>query len=666
MNGFEFTIRPLKKEDSRRVWEIRNHPVARANSTNSEEIPFEKHEAWFAKKYFASADNHCFILEVENSVIGYCRLDYDSEKDHYVSSIALDRIYHGKGLGHALLRESLTRFSTPKAIFAEVKKSNIASMWLFKKNGFVTVGEDGRQYQLSRVPRVPPRTFTGKRILIFQQRNWARSIGHFLAKRLAAEGCYLAAVTFKKSVHKDVLKQNDVKYELLLSDDEVMDNPKKYLGQDRYELKEICQELGIDSVWPFIHSVRNFVKSYGAKYFYGFGKNVSDEFMLDYLQAVYKYMKSIFREFRPDVILTPNFVALPFIMFNLYARRQGVKMFAVTDSKVQGVIIFSHDYLDSSGPFHERVDELNQGLAETKNRLRAQQYIREFREKLKVQEYAVPPKTNHTLWGKIRHELSPYYHIVRWYLGKNRENYVPALGPTVDWRPPRIILRDHYANKRNCRFMNNFAYYPFEKLARFVYFPLQYQPEATIDCLAPYFSNQIETARLVAMSLPADYTLVVKEHPAMIGLRSPSYLKKISALPNVKLVDYRLSNEEILKKCDLVISPSSTTIAEASFYRKPVIQLGDLGTTLKLPNVFRHTDLATLPGKMLEVLKADLTTAEYERRLENFVAAAYDAGYEYKYFQVWSRGRGDDLNRLWEIYKSELQRILSQPKYVST
>ena len=33
----------------------------------------------------------------------------------------------------------------------------------------------------------------GKRILIFQQRGWALTIGHFLAKKLQAEGGRLAA-----------------------------------------------------------------------------------------------------------------------------------------------------------------------------------------------------------------------------------------------------------------------------------------------------------------------------------------------------------------------------------------------------------------------------------------------------------------------------------------
>lgn len=228
---------------------------------------------------------------------------------------------------------------------------------------------------------------------------------------------------------------------------------------------------------------------------------------------------------------------------------------------------------------------------------------------------------------------------------------MPSLGATIDYKPPRIILRDFFANRRYKKFAQNFPYHPLEKLGKFIYFPLQFQPEATIDVQAPYFSNQLETARLVAMSLPGDYTLAVKEHPAMVGHRSPSYLDKFARTANVTLIDHRISSGEVFKQADLIVSPSSTSIAEAAFYNKPAIQLGDLGTTLKLPNVFKHSDMPTLPQKIKEVLKIDLQTPDYERRLENYVAAAYDTGFDFDYFGVWYHGEKEDLEKLWQIYR---------------
>ncbi len=499
----------------------------------------------------------------------------------------------------------------------------------------------------------------GKRVLIFQQRNWGKIIGRYLAKRLAEEGAILGALTFKRSVH-DLIKEGETKYELIINNDEVMADPKKYLGDDDYNLTEICDQLGVDSLWPLIYTLRNHVKSYQDKYYYSFKQNVSDEEIGYFVKAVYKYIKFFFSEFKPDVIISPNFVALPHIMFNLYAHRRGVKMFGLTDSKVRGVYIFTYGYRDDAGPFYERVDALNASGAKSQNQERAEQYIADFRREFKKPDYANYESGGRSLMQRLRRELLPYYQVLLWYTkpGISRVNYLKSTGITIDYRPPKIILRDHWAEKSYRKFADTFNYYPFDQVGKLVYFPLQFQPEATIDVISPNFSNQIETARQVAMSLPGDYTLVVKEHPGMVGKRPPSYLEKISRTVNVKLIDYRIPSQEILKRAALVVSPSSTTIAEAAFFNKPAIQLGNLGTTLKLPNVFRHTDMTTLARKIQEVLAVNLNNPEYERRLVNFVAAAYDTGLEVDYVSLWEGRRMDLLDQLWQDYKKELARVL--------
>ena len=499
--------------------------------------------------------------------------------------------------------------------------------------------------------------FKGKKILLVQQRGWGIRIGHFLAKKLQAEGALLSAVTVKRSTHDFVASQREVKYELITNYDEVMADPGKYLGQDDFTLEEICRDLGVDSVWPLVATLRNHVRSYGQKYYYGFRQNVADEEIVKYVKAAYKHLKLVFKEFDPDIIITPNFVELFHLIFNLYARKNGIKMIAITASTIRGIRIFTDNYNEDSGEFYSRADELNSGRALSYNLEKARKYIEEFRQTYKQPESADILFKKKTLPQKIRHALSQFYQS--WLFYTNRQaNYLKSLGGTLDFRPPKIIFRDHYCHDRYKKFMDNFNYYPFDKVKKCAYFPLQFQPEATTDVISPYFNNQIETARQVAMSLPDDYTLVVKEHPAMVGFRPPSYFKKIALTPNVKLFDYRTPRKAIFGKTDLIISPGGTSLAEAAFYRKPVIQLGNLGTTLKLPNVFKHTDMANLSVKIREVLKTGLNNQAYEKKLENFVAAAYDTGFEFNYWGVWSRSEKEDLEPLWLIYKQDIERIL--------
>ena len=498
---------------------------------------------------------------------------------------------------------------------------------------------------------------SGRRVLIFIQRGWGLRVGHCLAKKLQDQGCELAALTYKKSTHQFALKQTEVRYQMIINNDEIMEDPAKYLAGDDYTLAEICDDLGVDSIWPIVGTLRWHVKSYRDAYYYGYKQNVGDEEIVLYVKAVYKYVNKILNEFKPEVIVAPNFLELSHIILNILAAKRGIVMMAATDCKIQGKSIFSYSYFNDRGPFYDYVDDLNEKKIASKNIEAARKYIKEFRELFKVPKYSQRISQRHASWqGKIKRELKVFYDIFN-YFKYGKVNALKNIGPSIDYRTPRIIIRDYLAKRRYRRAANHFDYYPFDKLDKFVYFPLQFQPEATIDVMAARFNNQLETARQVAMSLPGDYTLAVKDHPAMLGLRNPSYLEKLNRTPNIKLIDYRVPAKDILAKTALIVSPSSTTVAEAAFYNKPAIQLGDLGTTLKLPNVFKYGDLSTISAKIKELISLNLRTDEYEQRLENYVAAAIDVGFDFDYVSAWEEGKGN-LEELWLIYRQEIIKCL--------
>lgn len=127
-------IRRATEEDANRILEIRNDPLVRKNSIDQTIISLESHLEWFSKKYFKEKNNFCFVVEKDNRVIGYLRLD--EEDNHYLLSIALDASYQGQGIGSFLLNGVLKKFNFKKPILAQVKKENLASINLFKNAGF--------------------------------------------------------------------------------------------------------------------------------------------------------------------------------------------------------------------------------------------------------------------------------------------------------------------------------------------------------------------------------------------------------------------------------------------------------------------------------------------------------------------------------------------------
>lgn len=144
----EFMIRRAGIDDAERIWEVRNHPLSRKESLNTQEIALVDHLSWFSKKYLENTKNHCFILEIDTKVVGYCRLDFQG--DEYIVSIAIDPDYHGQGLGTILLGKSLGQLNTNKTVLATVKKDNPASLRIFEKNGFIPITDDAVSIYLKR------------------------------------------------------------------------------------------------------------------------------------------------------------------------------------------------------------------------------------------------------------------------------------------------------------------------------------------------------------------------------------------------------------------------------------------------------------------------------------------------------------------------------------
>jgi hypothetical protein len=502
--------------------------------------------------------------------------------------------------------------------------------------------------------RMNDQSLSGRRVFIFQQRGWARNIGHGLAKILQYDGATLAAFTMKKSTDIFIRSQSEVKYDFIISDDAILEDPEEFLNGTEHSLDTICEELNIDSVWIPAYSQRRQMRDYDEAYYYSHRQKVPDDRIIIHVKAIYEMCRRVLDDFKPHAIIVPIFGGLPHIFMNIMARQRGIPMFGITDTKISGIFCFTHSYVDDAGPFVERIDQLNSGAYRSENLDEAAKYIGENRKTLSTTR-------SMARYGKMSRR-SPYREFRR-LLGDirrehNSPNFVKGLGSSIDARKKRVIIRDFFRRKQFERATDSMKYASFDDVGKFAYFPLQTEPEASIDVYGPRFNNQIETARQIAMSLPGEMTLVVKDHPAMRGYRSPSYLEKLARTPNITLVDSKLSSNAVLARANVVISITGTVLMEAALLRVPTIQLGDLNPTLRLPNVTHHTDLSTLSKIILEVSKLDLTTPEYEQGLMNYVAAAYDSGFTTDIHRAWEEGKPEELPEIYSLFRNELLRCL--------
>jgi len=112
--------------------------------------------------------------------------------------------------------------------------------------------------------------------------------------------------------------------------------------------------------------------------------------------------------------------------------------------------------------------------------------------------------------------------------------------------------------------------------SKFIYYPFHVPMDVALTIRAPLYLDQHFLIDYIARNIPSDYKLVIKEHPAMIGVISHQKTKDLlHRNGNVVLLNPNINNHEVMGKMDLLITINSKTGAESLMRCKRVICLGD-------------------------------------------------------------------------------------------
>ena len=193
-------------------------------------------------------------------------------------------------------------------------------------------------------------------------------------------------------------------------------------------------------------------------------------------------------------------------------------------------------------------------------------------------------------------------------------------------------------------------------MGKYVYFPLHKDPEASTMVLSPYFTNQLAIIENIAKSLPADYSLVVKEHIPMIGFRPKNFYKKIKSFPKVKLVHPRFDQFTLIKNSSIVSVISGTAGLEALMLGKKVL-LFEKETPYECikEGLIIESDFSKLNKRIIELEKINSTD---DQRLIKYLALIFQETFSMS------------VNFLWGNYKKcsikEKREVLNNiTKYLS-
>ncbi len=357
-------------------------------------------------------------------------------------------------------------------------------------------------------------------------------------------------------------------------------------------LKKIEKEYKIN-LWEIAFSERNFYK-YNP--FYKFSKKE----ILSIFEQECRFFEKVLDEANPDFLIIKTTDFHRNYLLTEMCRSKKIKILMLTSARLANTASISSQ--------SDRIDHELDKKIENKIKINSFIEMREYFEKRnKSKNKGIQSAgMNYPHYKKIFPAINWITKIVDKKFGESYEHYgVTRLKAISHYFSYSIKgrIRKKFIDKKFNRKIN------FDK--KFLFFPLHVQPERNVDIDAPFYSDQIETITNIAKSLPIDYQLFVKEHPAMRfrHWRKIKEYKELMTLPNVELIHPSVSSKEMLENCKIVITINGTTGLEAALYEKPAIVFTDT-IYQSLPSVHRLKSLEELPEAINESLKKEVNISD--------------------------------------------------------
>ncbi|MGD9838230.1 MAG: hypothetical protein AB7F72_05865 [Afipia sp.] len=157
--------------------------------------------------------------------------------------------------------------------------------------------------------------------------------------------------------------------------------------------------------------------------------------------------------------------------------------------------------------------------------------------------------------------------------------------------------------------------------SKFIYYPLQVTPESSINTPAPYYVDQMRAIDAIRFAMPSDWTLVVKEHRASLGIRPMSFYRELRCRAGVHIAHATMSSIELIKKAQVTISVTGSATLEAFLLGRPAIVLGGCFVAEYLNGV---SSIGDLPSR----IKAAASVSPDDRHIISSLAEIYSVRYE--------------------------------------
>jgi hypothetical protein len=293
-------------------------------------------------------------------------------------------------------------------------------------------------------------------------------------------------------------------------------------------------------------------------------KNWNYNELIQYCFLVFLKIKQEFELNRPELLIMDDKSCIPSYALWLVARNMNIPTVVIGSARTDGLVWFSNDEFENSREFESCLKKLYSNEITVDNLTEVKHYLNNIKS-YASQTYKgknVPGSITKLINSKIKKFLRLMY--LNYKFPKNRvtyNNFIKHLG-----KKALILMRRIYQAK---------FFHKFLPKENFILFTLHVQPEASTDVLAPYYINQLALVHQIALTLPVQMRLVVKEHIPAFGTRKTAFYRQLIDIPNVWLLDSKFKNTDLLNSSKAVITISGTVAWEAWCIGKPVSLFGN-------------------------------------------------------------------------------------------
>jgi len=418
------------------------------------------------------------------------------------------------------------------------------------------------------------------------------AISEFLQRNLDCEQYALIDTTNKPKNFFETQQLVNFKKQWFLHDSINLDNNTNV---DLEYLKKFEKDYDLN-LWKLAINERHF---YRFNKFYKF----SDNQILSIMEQECKLFEKILDETKPDYFIMFQPSLRPEYVFYELCKKKNIIPLIINPSIIGYKTFISTKIsdIDSEEKISSLVSENRtyEQLREYRDKFNLNRQIIDYVEDFGDDKSSILSAANEYLLKSDNSNIDTHYT----YFGRSKSK---VLLDAISSRVIKKKFRSSFLEKNSSHKIQD---------DKFVYFPLQVDPDRSLLIGSPYLTNQIESIRNIAKSLPIGYKLIVKEHPGQNReWRDISFYKEIIDIPNVKLIHPSVSSEEMYKKCSLVITSGGSSGFEAAFFQKPTIVFSDTIYN-RLDSVSKINSMDKLSSAVKECIKKEISSDNLDKFL---------------------------------------------------